>query len=631
MQITAGQRICDLVDRLRPTDPLDPEGAVRAETLRLTGEPDQARAIAAALTELLRQPRQGALFAEAGVRSALGFWLELLHRLGRRLMPLPARDDHLDDVMRSAFCGAADAQWVAAVAEGDWAALAMALGLHPDSEATLRLLEALRLRLGEAILMLSHRLAGGSLDRELLRLLPELESLDSPFLAQNRLLQQHLDPSAGKLDCGGDDTLAALAHSLARCDEAVARARELAHEHGVTIRLSYLLSRLEQLAERLRVLAAVLGSSRTERKRETIVALLRCLVAATVTGRGVFVFVADDLRLLARNMTDHASRRGEHYIAENRRELLGIAAAAAGGGVLIALLALIKIRIALLHLPPLTEGFLFGLNYGLGFVLIHLLGCSVATKQPSMTAATIAAHLDGAPPGRAAGLAALVRDVLRSQSVAVAGNVALAFPIAGLIAAGWAAWFGESVAPAAKAGHLLDELNPFASGALVFAAIAGIGLFLSGLVSAYFDNQCRHGRFAERLPASPFLGWASPERARRIAGRIDTHYGAVMGNLFFGFFLGFVGETGNLIGLPVDVRHVAFSTANAGMAAMVVEPGQLRDAAPHVTAGLVAIGATNLVVSFWLALCVAMLSRGHGMRLRRAGDDLSCRPSHRSA
>ena len=64
-------------------------------------------------------------------------------------------------------------------------------------------------------------------------------------------------------------------------------------------------------------------------------------------------------------------------------------------------MALFKIKLGLLHLPPLTEGIAFGLNYGIGFVLIHLLGFTVATKQPAMTAASIAATIEEARPAAA--------------------------------------------------------------------------------------------------------------------------------------------------------------------------------------------------------------------------------------
>lgn len=610
MPVSAAQRLIDLVGRLRPSDPDQPDAAVRAEAARLRGAPDEAAAIARALVESLERPRQGVLFAEAGVRSALGFWLELVHRLGRRLMPPPA-DDSPDDLMRQAFHQASDERWVAAVPGSAWQELATALGLGSDGPVGRAALHALESRLGEAALILSCRLAGGSLDRELLRLMPELESVGSPFLAQNRLLNSALDAGPGRLDPHRPQFRESLEALLSGCDEAVLLARQRSRERGVTIRLSYLLSRLDQLAARLRLLLEVLSAADARSRVRAVVTLLHRLVAATENGRGVFVFVAEDLRLLARNVTDHASRRGEHYIAACRSELRHMAAAAAGGGAIIAILALIKLRISLLHLPPLTEGLLFSLNYGLGFVLIHLLGFSVATKQPAMTAATIAARLDGRER-RSLLRSGLLPEVLGSQAVAVAGNVAVALPVACLVGVLWALAFDQTVAPAAKADKLLQELHPLQSGALLFAAVAGVGLFLAGLVSGFFDNQCRYGRFVERIPCSSYLRWVAPETAERFARKVDAHYGAVMGNLFFGFFLGMVGESANLTGLPIDIRHVAFATANLGMAITVVDASTLLDVLPAVAAGIAGIALVNLLVSFWLALNVAILSRGPG-------------------
>lgn len=41
----------------------------------------------------------------------------------------------------------------------------------------------------------------------------------------------------------------------------------------------------------------------------------------------------------------------------------------------------------------------------------------------------------------------------------------------------------------AKATTLLHSLNPFTSLAIPHAAIAGVCLFLSGLIAGYFDNM----------------------------------------------------------------------------------------------------------------------------------------------
>jgi len=194
----------------------------------------------------------------------------------------------------------------------------------------------------------------------------------------------------------------------------------------------------------------------------------------------------------------------------------------------------------------------------------------------------------------------------------VLGNVGLAVPVACLIAAAWPLLFGSSVAPAEKLAHMLDEVHPFASGALFFAAVAGVGLFLSGLVSGYFDNQARYHHLAQRIAAAPRLTWLGRERAAHVGAYLDTHYGAILGNLFFGMYLGLAGVVATLTGLPVDIRHVAFSSANLGTVATALGPAAVADALPWAIAGVIAIALVNLAVSFALALHVALQSRRVG-------------------
>ena len=68
------------------------------------------------------------------------------------------------------------------------------------------------------------------------------------------------------------------------------------------------------------------------------------------------------------------------------------------------------------------------------------------------------------------------------------------------------------------------------------------------------------------------------------------------------------GYIGQLIGLPLDIRHVAFSSANLGYAAVSGNIGII-----SFTLGILnilAIGLINLCVSFSLALFVALRARG---------------------
>jgi site-specific recombinase len=605
-------RIAALANRLRTAGTIDAGTGVTAEIARLTQMPGEAAILGGDLRLLLAMPYQSALYAEAGVPSAMGFWLELMQRLGQRWLP-PAPDNRqLRDILRRVFRDPRDYRWVAAVPDDTWIALAKAIDLGRQRTADLATTIAPESNLLDAVRLLSYRLAGAALDRELLRADPALERHESPFLAQNAALVPALERARAGGTLPDRAELSVVSVMLDQCDVALARVRRRAAEAGISIRLTYLLARLGHLVTRLRELLDLAEAADTDARLGHAVRLMKTLVTGEQSRHRIAHFIGTNVSLLARNVTDHASRHGEHYIAEHREAWWAMARSAAGGGVIIACMALLKIRLALLHLPPLTEGVAYGINYGMGFVLIHLLGFSVATKQPAMTAASIAATLEEAHPRELEKLGDLVQNVARTQFVAVLGNVGLALPVACLIALAWQALFDTSVAPAEKALLMLHEVHPLASGALFFAAIAGVGLFLSGLVSGYFDNQARYHAIAPRITAAPALAWLGPARSARLGSYLDEHYGAILGNLFFGMYLGMVGALGSMTGLPVDIRHVAFSSANLGTALVVLDGQALRGAGAWAAAGVAAIALVNLAVSFALALYVAMKSRRLG-------------------
>ena len=143
-------------------------------------------------------------------------------------------------------------------------------------------------------------------------------------------------------------------------------------------------------------------------------------------------------------------------------------------------------------------------------------------------------------------------------------------------------------------------------------AVAGVGLFLSGLVSGYYDNQARYHGLAARFAHLPWLRRFGAERATQLGNTLDAHYGAILGNLFFGLYLGLAGAFGTLTGLPVDIRHVAFSSANLGTALATLDRSALTQALPWAVVGVAGIALVNLAISFLLALYVAMKSRGQG-------------------
>jgi len=69
--------------------------------------------------------------------------------------------------------------------------------------------------------------------------------------------------------------------------------------------------------------------------------------------------------------------------------------------------------------------------------------------------------------------------------------------------------------------------------------------------------------------------------------------------------------------LPLDIRHVAFSTAHLAFGLADAEQTLSASAFALLLAGLYLIGVVNLLVSFALAINMAL--RARGTRLRDAG------------
>lgn len=164
-------------------------------------------------------------------------------------------------------------------------------------------------------------------------------------------------------------------------------------------------------------------------------------------------------------------------------------------------------------------------------------------------------------------LTSLIARTVRSQIIAILGNIGIAIPLSGLIVYAISSLSGEAFVSPEKAIHLLDEQSLIYSGAVFYAAIAGVCLFLAGLINGYFDNYAAYNRIPERILQ---LEWPKrlfgEYRMRRVSAYIGDNLGALTGNLLFGFLLGGTTIFGVLFGLPIDIRHVAFSSAFVGIA-----------------------------------------------------------------
>jgi len=608
-----------LVDEIRPRKPSDFESARRtlqALCYVLVLRPDLRAGLRQALLTLIETYRHAELYTATGILPNTGFLSEIFRRIGHSFLPDVLDPDLLRTVLRQVFHQPSDKRWVVEVGEEAWLQLIEAMRFD-ELPAAAALPHAIA-EILRSLRVISYWIAAFGMEPELLRLEPALETYESPFVTQNNELIAYIDayPEAWRKPEAQviDEKHLRVLHD--QCREVIDRVRKRAARHGTSIRLTYHLQRLQQLIRRseqlLDLLADLQDDPDGQAARLPIVRLFIGLVHDECQRDNLRQHWRQNVELIALRVTDNASAHGEHYITETRDEYGSMARSAMVGGFIIAFMACFKILLGKADMPPLTGALTFCLNYGLGFCLIHVLHGTVATKQPAMTANAIAASIGeaGSRVRNIENLAALIARTVRSQIIAILGNICIAIPLAGLIAFAVFNLTGQHFVSPEKAAHLLQDQSPIHSGALFYAAIAGLCLFLAGLISGYYDNYAAYNRIPERILQ---LKWPrrlfGESRMRRVSTYIGDNLGALAGNLFFGFLLGGVTIFGTLFGLPLDIRHVAFASAFVGIATVGLDfapaPGMLLWAA----FGVAAIGLTNLTVSFALALNVALRSR----------------------
>ena len=478
----------------------------------------------------------------------------------------------------------------------------------------------------EALLVVSHRVSALGLEPELARIHPDLLQRESPFIAQSVEATRFVDGCRHAFDnpaAPHEDERHFLV-LVDQCRDVLTRVRRTALTRGTSLSLTYLLVRLWQSLRRIEALAAVLGAQfRAEAGPAAVVQwadLMRAAIHSELERRSIRGHFRRLIGMLALRVTDNAAQTGEHYVADTRSQYLAMWRSAMGAGLIIGVMALDKILAAELSWAPLNQAFVYSMNYALGFVLIYLLHFTVATKQPAMTAQTIAATVSQIDPARGdlGRLVDLIAAVARTQLAAILGNVMIALPTAAAI--GWTigAAKGGPFIDAGKALNLLHDIDPLASLALPHAAVAGVWLFLSGLISGWVDNWTVYERVPERIAQVRWLrALLGPERTSAFAAYVGRNLGGIAGNFLFGVMLGSTGAIAALFGLPIDIRHIAFASANLGYALVALEFAVPWRTVAWCALGVALIGLVNLAVSFALALWVAL--RARGVEFRRNG------------
>ena len=462
--------------------------------------------------------------------------------------------------------------------------------------------------------ILALRSVGNALEAGIAKMVPEYKNFDNPFVA----LQSELDSLICRFKKDKDLQIDSkdvdykqIKIYLQQCLDFVDKAFKNACKFGISSKINQSLLKIRQQLKRIQDIIPILVVD-TE---EDVLTNSKNLVSNTLKynshRNNIRELIDDSTRLISHLITSHTAETGTHYIATSPKEYLKMFWKASGGGIIVGFLCIFKMMMSYSHGSEFSHAVLYSLNYAFGFIIIYLLGFTLATKQPAMTAATMAKVLsdESSSEKNYKEFANLVAKLSRTQFIAFVGNVLWSFPVALAIIYGMD-WFLEKNFAVAKADKLLKDLNPIESKAILHACIAGFFLFISGIISGNISNSSIFNQIPERISQSPFLNQViGAKNSKKLSDFYTKHWAGIISNFWFGIFLGVIAPLGVFLGLDLDIRHITFSAGNFALALY----GKGFDIDTYTfTISLVTIfliGAFNFIVSFGLSMLLAFRSR----------------------
>lgn len=540
------------------------------------------------------------LLADFGFAPRNAFLGELSERLRLKLLPATPDTADLGELFPLLFTTLSDADWLDALDARTLARLADLLAPEADAHARRRAATVL-----DAMALLASQVraaAAGAMLRPRLAADPRQER---PFAQLTGCVERlgDADPARRRQE---SLYLRAL---LERCREATDGIGEHLEAWGISVDVVF---QTAQLRDRLARLEALLDLLMAEDPADETRRLVAMLVRAGEARRGIRSLFAQHYSMLARKVAERHAETGSHYITRDRGEWLAMLRSALVGGTVIACTTFLKFLLLAMGLSALFSGVAAGLNYAVSFVAVHLLGGTVATKQPAMTAPALAQRLDHVHDD--AGLEAFVDEVarlLRSQFAGIAGNLLAVVPVVLLMQG--LAWlvFGVPLVGEKTASYSLSSTSLWGP-TVFYAAFTGVILFAGSLLAGWVENWFVWHRLDSAIAWNPrIVALLGAPRAQRWARWWRDNVSAMAANVGLGLMLGLVPVLAHFAGLPLDVRHVTLSTGQIAAALGTLGPAALSlPAFWWAVAAIPFIGALNLGVSFLLAFRLAVRARG---------------------
>ncbi|QVN12628.1 site-specific recombinase [Burkholderia sp. LAS2] len=572
------------------------------------------------LRGILRECDGISLLCDAGMPVHSGFFGALFERIDSSLIPPAPNRRELSALFTLMFPTPEDAKWIDALPDDLLARIAELISFdvtdeerHEPGSFSRDLLAALHnLTCQISSTGLSQTVRSRLSDDDARKPLERQPLESQPFYRLTRAMLA-VETAHAAVEDGGDPSK--LLHEvnylrvlLDECRIAVDDVFAHLYRNGVSVDIVFQVERM-----RMRILRAemLLNAWMARDDLRGMAHLTAELVDANQSSQSVAHLVRSNFSLFARKLVETNADTGEHYISRGRAEYLKMLRMAAGGGLVTVATVCVKFAITGAHLQSMLEGLLAGVNYAASFMLMHFLHFTLATKQPAMTAPTLARELDDT--GHDEGVKAFVGSVIaliRTQAAAISGNVLVVLPVCLLVQLFASNVLHANLISPEKAHATLHSFSllgptPF------YAALTGVLLWASSLLAGWADNWFVLHRVGDALTYNRRLRLTlGAAGAAKLAHFCRSNVAGVVANVGLGLMLGLVPAIVTVFMFPFEVRHVTLSAGSIGVALGVLGKGAL--GTPELWwagAGVLSMAILNVLVSFALAFTMAVRSR----------------------
>lgn len=550
------------------------------------------------------------VLTEANILSENAFLPELKKRIISKMLPAIENEDTVSYILEKVLLNSKkNFGFLLKIKPQDWQKFFNLLNF-----STLAANKVVQKDLLLSINILVWRAIGNALNVDVLKMAPEYKNFDNPFIAlQNEMdyLVENFQKSPSSVLSSKNEHYKQAKIYLKQCLEFINIAFKNTSKYGISSKTNQSLMMIRQQLVRISEILPLLVIDSPEDEGEKSVTLVRNILTYKSHRNNFRELFAESTLQISHLITSHTAQTGSHYIAINKKQYFNMFKKAAGGGIIVGFLCVLKMLYGYSHGSEFTHAVLYSFNYAMGFILIYLLHYTLATKQPAMTATTMAKVLseERNTTKNYTEFAHLVAQLFRTQFIAFVGNVLLAFPIALAIIYGLDILLTQNLATD-KAELLLRNLNPFESKAILHACIAGIFLFISGIIAGNVANNSRFYQIPERIAKNPYLNKTfGPTISRNISVFYAKNWAGIISNFWFGIFMGVTAPVGHFLGLDLDIRHITFSAGNfaLGLYGKGFQIGIYTFSISIITIAI--IGFCNFIVSFGLAMSLAFRSR----------------------